>query len=141
MTDQFQFDTSGYVGLPATLLETAAVLRTSWHDLSPGVQGCIAGVLEELDKSLLAAYRAAEWGSKGREVPIRRAFSDLHPDTLVRIIADWERWDRLYPRACDGNKVKAGEQMWELRQAQHVHRPDFPPRTPYLNDEGKVCLR
>lgn len=136
MTEQFQFDTSGYVQCLAPDQKpntTPGVFF--WSDLSPGVQGCIAGMLGG-QQGLPPRF---QMGGKFAVVPY--GFSDLHRDTLARIIADWERWDRLYPRACNGDKVKSGAQMWELRQVQHVHRPDFPPLTPYLNDEGKVCLR
>lgn len=130
MAEQFQFDTSGEVrgvyGMPYAGCKAADVM---WPDLSPGAQGCIAEMLQEVNRQLQAAT----------ESDFRFGYSHLHPDTLARIIADWERFEREHILG----KTLSGEAYWKMRQAGDLHSEFTPcrPVTPYLNDEGKVCLK
>lgn len=150
------FDTTGFVEWQGAQ-PFGHLNHLSWDDLSPGVQGCIAEMLEEVrgdPEDLRENISAIEYGGNtGTKESAKDAlarlegllalgFSDLHPDTLARIIADWklaleDRRLAYYPTAT------AGRLFWSERQRGFLNGdiPQFPPLTPYLNDEGKVCLR
>lgn len=138
MAEKFQFDTSGEIVLPYPMLHPHP-RGMMWPDLPLGVQGCIAGMLEE----------AAKYGSRlltpdqfSDRCFVPLGFSDLHPDTLARIIADWEAYASSLgiPSSGDILDTLAGAAFWRERQAG-ARSPPFPPLTPYLDDAGKVCLR
>lgn len=201
MSEQFQFDTSGEVA-PTLSNPAPRLSRGMWHwpDLSPGVQGCIAGMLEEMPwysapqieemKSLegmlpckcgnfptpsddnchpddgwrslwcqsclehVTEWKPSEgeavrdWNTKRtRELSRPFGFRDLHPDTLARIIADHDQWQRVVgPPILDTAgtdvffTVERGRRFWAERQAGQKGE-NFPPLTPHLDDAGKVCVR
>lgn len=139
MTDQFQFDTSGEVlmnrlangrGEPWRDVEGGARLCYAWRHLSPGVRGCIAKILEEFTEA--RPWKIADDG-------FEPGFSDLHPDTLARIIADWERHSQRHALVGPWADIQIGRNFWSNRQNELS--PNFPPLTFYLNDVGKVCIR
>jgi len=123
----FTLDTSGRVECAASF---QPIGWTIWPDLSPFAQGYV----EAIFASLLAVREAGA----GKHF-INYGFSDLSPETLALILRDCEAWRSCYPAV--ENEAKAGAAFWELRTKQFVKRPDFPPLTPYLGDDGKVYLR
>lgn len=134
----FQFDTSGKIILNQT--------RIIWSDLSPFEQGYVERAFAELDKARLQHYHAAPWGSKGREVPICAAFSDLAPKTLARIIEDCSALHFEIIGCVIGGDVARGSVAWDWRQraqadprnpAGEIHAR-FPPLTVILGHDGKV---
>lgn len=155
----FQLDTSGRVECAASFQPIGWAI---WSDLSPFTQGyteaLFAGgmwglsckpcagngeVVTDWDRYLGAPEPGDQGGEGTTDCPtcgghgsLSVGFSDLAPETLARIIADCERWQRLYPKGRSGHE--GGAYCWELRQAQHVERPDFPPLTVQLGDDGKV---
>lgn len=181
----FKFDTSGTVRNTPPLPRQPVGQRLEhlrWSDLSPGVQGCIAAMMEEVSKRrnvikaaipadlINAIYKAEGWTKVEGEVRIRRAnmayvihrdnragvyvatpkplrFSDLHPDTLARIIADWAKYRAMLPVVPD--TLKSGNAFYASRQKQFSGkgsawverlREAFPPLAIALDGEGKVIV-
>lgn len=135
MAEQFQFDTFGCICIvdgPGQY----DFREFYWFDLSPGVQGCIAAMLEEACQD--RGFRAQWFIERGNLWP--PGFSDLHPDTLARIIADWDDF-LANPDFWRVDSVVNGRQFQEQRQRGEWGAHGFPPDTPYLSEDGKVCLR
>lgn len=105
--------------------------KTYWTDLDPFTQGYV--------EALFAG--AARW-TEGRCLTTLQewaGFSDLAPEALAMILLDCERWLARYPKTKRAREK--GANAWRYRQEQLVKRPDFPPLTPTLGDDGKVYLR
>lgn len=165
----FKLDTSGFVdmaqfgelhhwtGKPWT--ETTI----SWPDLSPFVQGYVAGVIEAINFDIVQI--ALSVGAQ--EEPQPYGFSDLAPATLARIMEDCERfqdvkhpsgrallqqsysWGDLWREA--GANFWLGRQRFvafdstdrgawteEYAEILLLAAYNFPPLTPYLGDDGKL---
>lgn len=116
-----QFDTTGEVFIPDGPYPRWPAINAAWRwpDLSPGVQGCIAAMLENADRDLWPEVEKS--GSFG--------FSDLHRDTLARIIAEWGQFVEDHPTT-SGWTADDGFTFWSVSK-----------QTLYLNDVGKVCIR
>lgn len=133
MTETFPLDTSGRVeAVPGSAHHAPAY---AWSDLSPFVQGYVGAMFAScfdpvFDKPVLRSGYADFRGI---------SFSDLAPATLAAILRDCERWLDRYPKT--EVTAKKGENAWRYRQEQLVERPDFPPLTPFLSDDGKIYLR
>ena len=113
-----QIDTSGEVA------------GRTWADLTPFTQGYVGAVFRSGPVSDRERLSFAEHGY---------GFKHLAPETLERIVADCAKWHKVYPASTDG--PAGGDRFWGIRQAALVPRRRFPPLTPYLGDDGKVCLR
>lgn len=111
------FDTSGTVRRPGFARPLA------WSDLSPFEQGYVEALFVETRRA------------NPHHPVVGCGFSDLAPEALVMILRDCEGWLKLYPKA------SGGASFWRCRQDQLVTRPDFPPLTVYLGDDGRVHLR
>lgn len=119
----FQLDTSGSVGIVTAAPQGGSYCQTVWwRNLSPFAQGYVEALFASLDDDI-----GAELGVLNRKSP---AFSDLAPETLARIIADCEEWQRW--RGFEGGAV------WRARQAGELADMGFPPLTVQLGDDGKV---
>jgi hypothetical protein len=144
----FTIDTSGRVACTDPTKPCICHAAT-WDRLDAFTQGYVEALFAELDQARLAAYRAAPWGSRGREVPVRAAFSWLAPETLARIMEDCGRALRDRRSGYYAESAVAGKQFWAARQEAfrswghafaYQFRNDFPPLTLYLGDDGKVRL-
>lgn len=131
-------DTSGYVPMGAEHSRAAgrdlAGINWRWSDFSLFEQGYVEALLTDLDRARMASYRAAAWGSKGRSVPIRPAFSWLSPEALAMILVDCEcaqHPDWTY-------SAHDGWHLWSDRQAGKW--ATLPPLRVSLSDDGKVHL-
>jgi hypothetical protein len=124
----FTLDTSGDVTFPAIIEMTVEpdgiALSYRWSDLSPFAQGYV--------EAMFASHRLV------REDRNYAGFSDLAPETLALILRDCEVAGWGYQDRAD-----IGREVWQARQrGEYRDRPrPFPPQTPYLADDGKVCLR
>lgn len=162
MSDPFAFDTSGQVWDPERGLYSEPAWIT-WDDLSPGVQGCVAAVLEGMrirkgcescgGRGEIGGWvgQTAESGGYDTELcpDCIPGFSDLHPVTLERIKADWARFCQVGESErfeCIDNTVEHGRRFWRMRNTikygdKFVYAgDDFPPLTPYLDDNGQVIF-
>lgn len=74
---------------------------------------------------------------EGADVRSALRFDRLSPEALALILRDCEA--RLASADCVQNTREGGRSFWTRRQAGD--RPAFPPLTPYLSNDGKVCLR
>lgn len=126
-----KFDTSGAVYLPKDIDGRVWYDQKMWSDLSPFVQGYVEAMLQEFNRKCFGDF------------PITRkshlvVFSDLAPETLVRIIEDCATLARRagYLVAPDAEQ---GAITWRQRQGGEIS--EFPPITLYLNDAGKVVIR
>jgi hypothetical protein len=125
----FTLDTSGAVGPVPGYPNSGPVehgCKFIWRDLTPFQQGYV----EALFASVMPPRTVNPSFASG--------FSDLSPEALALILRDCERWQEQFPAV---GKHKDGAAFWELRTKQYVKRPDFPPLTVSLSDEGKVQLR
>lgn len=124
----FQLDTSGRVECPASFQPLGWAI---WSDLTPFAQGYVEAMFDT------PVGPAELW--------VGKAFSDLAPATLARIVEDCER-------VADHAEFFAddpGASFWLNRQsgwpAWCARRPDlpgrFPPLTVVLADDGRVYLR
>lgn len=110
----FQLDTSGHVEAASGDIPWLTV----WSDLSPFTQGYIEALFAE----------RFQFGV---------GFSDLAPETLVRIIADCEA-----AISQGEDSAQNGAAFWAVRN--HPMMPSgewtrrFPPLTVHLGDDGKV---
>lgn len=111
-----------------------------WSDLSPFAQGYAEA---------LFASQARKWGNRllpmffvpGRDdgEMIDRHFSDLSPEALALILRDCEAFRAGEGGEPDDVKRLKGGLFWTYRQrGEYAH---FPPQTPYLSDDGRVCLK
>lgn len=100
-----------------------------WSDLSPFAQGYV--------EALFASNDPMRWASTSSPAhTIAPAFSRLDPSALALILRDCEAGARIYIK----HRRDDGAHFWRWRQAEGA-RHGFPPLTPFLSDEGKVCLR
>lgn len=136
-------DTSGQVAVGRN--PVWGLLTVGFSDLPPFAQGYVEALLQSLDAARMAAYRAAPWGSKGREVPIPAAFSWLAPEALALILTDCGDYGRYFT----GTKPhENGGHFWRNRQYGHLRdvtndgvTRHFPPLAPYLREDGKIDLK
>lgn len=121
----FQLDTRGVVPRHGFI----GVIQ--WPDLTPFTQGAIGAAL---------SGPIFGWPSGEDGLYATPRFSDLHPATLARIIADCEQMEgRGLSDAGLKNSGDKGGTFWRLRQANIY--PSFPPLTLYLGDDGLIHLR
>lgn len=131
----FQLDTTGGVGpMPGWFKPIPTSNRyVLWDDLSPVMQGyteeMFAGLVRESAWGALPMLPHPEEPGAYREV----RFCDLSPETLAQIIADCERFQKMYPSAF---VTVGGRGFWTERQAGGL--PRFLPLTVLLGDDGKV---
>lgn len=125
----FELDTSGSVGpMPGWEKPVPTCDRfIFWEKLDPLTQGYAEAQLREV----------FEWGTLADGKPY--GFRHFAPETLATMMADCAAWRKAYCKV--GDTPKDGAKFWELRQLQLVHRPDFPPLTLYLSDDGKIMAR
>jgi len=117
----FQLDTSGRVECSASFQPLG---WTIWSDFTPFTQGYIEALFASIE------YPAAQ-----DTAYLPKAFSDLAPATLARIIEDCAV--ELFSRDGDEDLRVEGEAFWDERQDSLRH-PNFPPLTVHLGDDGKV---
>lgn len=125
---EFSFDTSGFVTLRREDASWKGRPRPDiyWEDLTPFAQGYV--------EALFAGSPALHGdGSDTRDA----GFRDLSPEALAMILGDCEQ--RLSVGGDWPNTTTAGEMFWLSRQ--RGRQVAFPPLTPYLSDDGKVCLK
>lgn len=119
----FQLDTTGIVS--GDFNRTGYL---TWDDLSSFTQGYI--------KALFASV--FDWATHtvtDDEGHVSLGFRHLAPEALARIIADCDRFRKMYPSA---SATVGGRGLWTERQAGGL--PRFPPLTVQLGDDGKVRL-
>lgn len=126
------FDTSGTVRLP--LGSSGGVTETAlyrWPDLTPFAQGYVEALFAEFNARAGEAY----------EITQPAGFSHLSPEALALILRDCEPAPNSQAAISVAPHIAAelGRQFWARRQAGEYRA--FPPLTPYLSDDGKVCLR
>lgn len=124
----FTLDTSGSVrqydnagGLMGAL---------AWTDLDPFTQGYIEALFASSVGTPEFWVNDAEAG-----YPEGIGFSDLAPEALAAILADCERFVKLFG---EWPLADHGKHFWLGRQKDK--HPDFPPLTPRMGDDGKVYL-
>jgi hypothetical protein len=116
----FQLDTTGEVDLSIAEGVPAAIAGGyRWFDLSPFTQGYIEALLRE----------------------IGAAFWQLAPETLARIIADCDYYEKQTGGAPSsepywGMTLEMGAAFWQARQVERWL--DLRPLTVQLCDDGKV---
>lgn len=104
-----------------------------WPDLSPFEQGYV--------EALLRSFHEATGSTPITEC----SFSDLDPSALALILRDCTNYGNGYStNASWCERPNAGGDFWRQRQSG-IYGEDrgnaFPPLTPYLGDDGKVCLK
>lgn len=108
-----------------------------WEDLTPFQQGYVEALFAEVPPALVPNGDPETGESWDEEDP--RGFSDLSPEALAMILADCDRQALVYtdrtPDQTDGRI------FWSGRQHNVLRSRGFPPLTPYLSDEGRVCLK
>jgi hypothetical protein len=131
----FTLDTSGAVPMGRGENIGLAGVNLRWDDpqMTPFVRGCAEGVLREVFE-----FATLPDGSP-------YGFRHLAPETLAAILKDCERLLEIgnRPGASGWDEGRAREQgagFWVGRQGG-VWAPTFPPRIPYLGDDGRVYLR
>lgn len=155
---EFTFDTSGVV-LVDRHGEPPMRAGYRWSDLTPFAQGYVKGPLREASGTCARCQGNGEIVTdldlylhppEGAEPDAGTAdcpdcdgqgertfgFSDLSPEALAMILGDCERFAELFG---ERPEVAHGKHFWIGRQKDK--HPDFPPLTPYLSDDGKVCLK
>lgn len=134
----FQFDTSGmvYPMEPRVAVPGGMANAVKWPDLSPFVQGYVAGVIEAINFDIVQI--ALSVGAQ--EEPQPYGFFDLASETLAQIMEDCDSVRRIsiYYEIEDGAQDR-GREFWEARRAGNYE--SFPPLTPYLGEDGRVYLR
>lgn len=128
MSEQFKFSTTGVV-----VMHEPQFAYLTWFDLSPGVRGCIAVMLEEVHRD--CHWATGDFGASD-DYSAKPGFRHLHPDTLARIIADVAKSaenDRF------ASSEHGGRSLWIARQVPGLD--GFSPLTLYLDEAGKMCLR
>lgn len=133
-------DTSGVVHMPApgNPGSVGPMAYIMWLDLDSFTQGYVeamfAGPWEA--RNVQQRHLAA-----GKDNSVRvdvLGFRHLSPEALARIMEDCAGigygLGKFY-----ANTHRQGGHFWNDRQRGSFHA--FPPLTPYLNDEGRVCLR
>lgn len=136
-TNTFQLDTSGFVPTPDGTGGPNNCGRRDWSDLSPFTQGYIEALFAEHGEALTHEAWLNQTHIDIEHLGGRaRAFSDLAPETLARIIADCERGE-----ARIGDGAEWGRYFWAARQGG-LYGGDptakAPPLTVTLGDDGKV---
>lgn len=131
-------DTSGAVQL-REIINYNGKRRSAlvWSDLTPFAQGYVEAI--KASAPTLKEHRPASGGDGW--VYFHWTFSDLAPETLAAILKDCEEapYAQL-ARVSEGHvAVELGRTLWRERQSDKYRA--FPPLTPYLGDDGKVCLR
>ncbi len=127
----FTLDTSGeIVGEGGALIG-----RWGWPDLSPFAQGYVEALFADSVHLIQGdEYDGLYW------VP---RFSDLSPEALALILRDCAAAQIAHPLTADCDIAahrRAGAQYWFERCVICEDRDGNPPLTPYLSDDGKVCL-
>ena len=147
-------------------MPASGIWAIRWPDLSPFVQGYVEAASAELQRSFCRVHSATRAEhplsryvrctacgargipSNGRRKPgrtrrvtwLKVRFSMWSPEALALILRDCEAASGPpHPRAVVGAANAAGRLFWYTRQ--HGKLPSFPPLTPYLADDGKVCLK
>lgn len=129
-------DTSGAVDMEGHRRYGDRLLarQIRWSDLSPFVQGYVEALW-------LSAYHDGQFATamKARRRDMKLpGFSDLSPEALALILRDCEALTEDFPGVAAVRA--AGSDFWMARNHPEG-LPRFPPLTPYLSDDGKVCLR
>lgn len=129
----FTLDTSG--SIEVGLSYEPGYRFFEWPDLSPFAQGYVKALFAE---------QAARADEEAQHLGQARLFglSDLAPETLAAILKDCERARGLIKR--NGNSRYANDKAGGA--AFHTDRQagvivQFPPLTPYLDNDGKVRLK
>lgn len=117
----FTLDTSGAVGPISGDRWTPALVY--WTNLTPVAQGYVEALIHSVGAT---------------------RFSDLSPEALALILRDCEAFYGGEVKPLPGSVNRAtsadGKLFWLLRQ-DDCYPVKFPPLTPYLSADGKVCLR
>lgn len=137
----FTLDTSAGVWMPPPQPgNVGAVSRhlVKWSELSPFVQGYVEALLSP--PLILVTFNEPTGELPWKPMSTRNlGFSDLSPEALALILRDCEDCKDVPGCASLSNTPATGEMFWDLRQEGDL--PRWPALTPYLSDDGKVCLR
>lgn len=124
-------DTSGSVSY-----RVHGIVQTKiWSDFKPFTQGYIAAAMYE------ASVLAANVHDDDR-IP-SPGFSDLAPETLVRIVEDCSSAQNIFSGLGFKTGAKEGRYFWigqSSGQLTGAWSAAFPPQTVTLGDDGKVYL-
>ena len=127
----FSLDTSGVVKMGDAWSDKPWDLE--WSDLSPFQQGYV--------EALFAGLRSANfWPACPHARRIMR-FDRLAPEALALILKDCDRHCIRSLRRIPQVDARDGANFWKWRQEGLYRDAGYVPVTPYLSDEGKVCLR
>lgn len=142
----FTLDRSGEVLILADPGYTARQ-AVCWSDLSPFVQGYVEAAARELYERLASA--SMQNLHRARRLAVSKvAFHNWSPEALALILRDCEAFAARGRGAINFQETpEAGGRFWIARQTGFPQAGSqalcdaFPPLTPYLSDDGKVCLR
>lgn len=129
----FTLDTSGRVEVhpPGSWIAPAR----AWADLTPFAQG----FLEAAAKALYERLRLSAGGCTHEAAWAATTFRNWSPEALALILRDCSDCKDVPGCAPLSDTADTGKMFWEMRQTEGL--PRWPALTPYLSDDGKVCLR
>jgi hypothetical protein len=159
----FTLDTSGTVAMPAEPRHGAPRRQHySWSDLSPFEQGYVEALFAgAVVPGIRITHQPTGDIRPATLNKLKLAFRDLAPETLAAIRKDcaafYDGLPTMHRAVVVSRGQAAGRAFWEARQSSgalafggwpgpyaaplNIAARRFPPLTPFLNDDGKVCLR